>query len=69
MEDNVFIKIVEIEENNNNINFDKCYIKTIHFYKAGITDHNDVPITKEYANVLKETLLGLPSCREVEHKN
>ena len=71
IEDYVFIKIVETEENNNNnnnINFDKCNFETIYFYKVGITDHNDVPITKEYADVLKETLPGLPPCREVEHK-
>ena len=30
--------------------------------------NNDVPITKEYSNVLRETLPGLPPCREVEHK-
>ena len=70
MEDYVFIKKIEMEENNNNnnINFDKCNFETIHFYKVGIADHNDVPITKEYANVLKETLPGLPPCREAEHK-
>ena len=72
MEDYVFIKIVEKEEtnnnnNNNNINFDNCNFKTIHFYKVGIVEHNDVPITKKY-NVLRETLPGLPPCREVEHK-
>ena len=34
MEDYVFIKIVEKEENNNNINFDKYNFETIHFYKV-----------------------------------
>ena len=72
MEDYVFIKIVEMEENNNNnnnnINFDKCNFETIHFYKVGTAEHDDVPITKEYSDVLKETLPGLPPRREVEHK-
>ena len=70
MEDYVFVKIVEMEEtNNNNINFEYCNFETIHFYKVGIAEHNDVPITKEYSDVLRETLPGLPPCREVEHKN
>ena len=68
MEDYIFIKIVEMEENNNNINFDKCNFETIHFYKVGTAEHDNVPITKEYSDVLKETLPGLPPCREVEHK-
>ena len=71
MEDYVFVKIVKMEEtnnNNNNINFDNCNFETIHFYKIGIAEHNDVPITKEYSNVLRETLPGLPLSREVEHK-
>ena len=64
------LKLVEMEEtnNNNNTNFDNCNFETIHFYKVGIAEHNDVPITKEYSNVLRETLPGLPPCREVEHK-
>ena len=68
IEDYVFTKIVETEENNNKINFDKCNFETIHFYKVGTTDHNDVLITKEYANLLKKTLPRLPPFREVEHK-
>ena len=54
MEDYFFIEIVITEENNNNynINLDKCNFETIHFYKVGTADHNDVPITKEYADLL-----------------
>ena len=62
MEDYVFVKIVKMEEtnNNNNINFYDCNFETIHFNKIGTAEHNDVPITKEYSNVLRETLPGLP---------
>ena len=35
----------ETNNNNNNINFDNCNFETIHFYKIGIAEHNDVPIT------------------------
>ena len=56
------------ETNNNNINFDNCNFETIHFYKVGIAEHNDIPITKKYSDVLRETLPGLLPCREVEHK-
>ena len=52
MEDYIFVKIVEMEEtNNNNINCDNCNFETIHFYWVGIAEHNDVPITKEYSDV------------------
>ena len=51
MEDYVFIKIVETEVNNNhnktNKISNKCDLKTIYFYKVGITDHNDILITKD----------------------
>ena len=63
MEDYVFVKIVEMEETNNNknnINFDNCNFETIHFYKEGIAEHNDVPITKDYSNMIRETLQGYP---------
>ena len=54
IKDYIFIKIVETKENNNNnINFDKCNFGTIHFYKVSIADHDDIPFTKGYANVLK----------------
>ena len=36
--------------------------------KVGTAEHDNVPITKEYSDALKETLPGLPPRREVEHK-
>ena len=67
MKDFIFVCLVQTE-NSAKLNLNSCKFKGMYLYKISTETKLDIPIIEKFADVIQETLPGLPPRREIEHE-